>query len=119
LLQIHSLKSFVLNDKERRFVSTGIKVETPFNYIGRLVPFINDIRLMDDMVGRDEIFIDLCNTSGVDVAIMAGQPIAYFVIEQRNSIEPIFDSNLKSQQPMNLFDKHQKEISDQCNVQIF
>ena len=62
----------------------------PLHYSARILPLITGLDLKSDTVGTAEIYVDLYNRSGSDYHILKGGPLAYFVVEQRKVMEPVF-----------------------------
>lgn len=91
-MTIHSLRDIFIRKGERRIMRTGLKVNLPQNYEGRLLPYHMGMTLMSSIVGRAEIFVDMVNKSGSDYKMEFGSPVANLLVESRKIMKPIFVS---------------------------
>jgi dUTP pyrophosphatase len=89
---------------QRRLIRTGIAVEIPHGYYGRIAPRsgIALKRGLDVMAGvidadyRGEIFVLLVNLTNRDVFVGDGERIAQLILERADKFEPKWDEHLNN-----------------------
>lgn len=99
---LHSVEGVVLAPGERRLVPTGISVEIPPGWYGRIAPRsglavrhgLDTLAGVIDSDYRGEINVLLINLGEQSVELKAGERIAQLIIEQAGSCEYLWAEEL-------------------------
>lgn len=101
-LDISSVESLILKTGERKAVRTGLSVEIPMGYYGRVAPRsgialrygIDTLAGVIDSDYRGEILCLLINLGEDEFTINVGERIAQLIIEKVAILKPKWDENL-------------------------
>jgi len=103
-LDIHSIESLTINVGERVVIHTGLAVEIPIGYYGRLAPrsglaLKNGIDLMGGVIDADyrgEVMCLMINLGSEDMKINIGDRIAQLIIEKVAILDPEWTTDLEA-----------------------